>query len=94
MQQVEAYVAENSQLLSNGLETMIDVELVRAYDAQNVSGIVSFTVPSGNLVEVHQALKDRGVICVLRGDAIRLSPHFYQAGQPVAEMLNVIESIL
>ena len=94
MLQVEAYVAGNSQVLSKGLETIAGVELVRAYDMQTVSGIVSFTVSSGNLVEVHQALKDRGVICVLRGDAIRLSPHFYQAGEPVAEILNVIESVL
>ena len=94
MPQVEAYVAENSQFLSKGLETIAGVELVRAYDAQTVSGIVSFTTPAGNLADMHQGLKDRRVSCALRGDAIRLSPHFYQAGKPVADILNVIEDTL
>jgi len=34
------------------------------------------------------------LICTVRGQAIRLSPHFYQAGKPVLEMLDLIENVI
>jgi len=36
----------------------------------------------------------RGLTCTVRGGGIRLSPHFYQAGEPVLEMLDIIENTL
>jgi len=94
MPQVEAFVTENSLALSAGLESMPGVELVRSFDPQRVSGIVSFRPANSNLVEIQQILKQRGLICTVRGDAIRLSPHFYQAGRPVLEMLDLIEHVI
>jgi len=32
--------------------------------------------------------------CAVRGGGVRLSPHFYQAGQPVLEMLDIIEDTI
>jgi len=52
MSRVEAYVAENSQTLSKGLETITGIELLRAYDPGSVSGIVSFTTQSKSLIDV------------------------------------------
>lgn len=94
MPQVAAFITENSVALSTGLESMPGVELVRAFDPQRVSGIVSFRPANRNLVEIQQTLKRRGLICTVRGEAIRLSPHFYQAGKPVREMLDLIEHVL
>jgi selenocysteine lyase/cysteine desulfurase len=94
MPQVEAFVTENSLALSAGLESMPGVELVRSFDPQRVSGIVSFRPANKNLVEIQRTLKRRGLTCTVRGDAIRLSPHFYQAGRPVLEMLDLIEHVL
>lgn len=94
MSQVEALVTENSATLSNGLESMPGVELVRPFDSQRISGIVSFRPANRNLVEIQQTLKHRGLNCTVRGEAIRLSPHFYQAGEPVQEMLDLIEQVL
>lgn len=91
MPQVEAFITENSLTLSTGLESMSGVELVRPFDPQRVSGIVSFRPANKNLVEIQQTLKHRGLNCTVRGEAIRLSPHFYQAGRPVLEMLDLIE---
>ena len=94
MPQVEAYITENSLALSAGLESIPGVELVRSFDPQRVSGIVSFRPANKNLVEIQQTLKQRGLTCTVRGDAIRLSPHFYQAGRPVLEMLDLIERVI
>ena len=94
MQKVEACVAENSLILTEGLSNMSGIELVRNFDPKTFSGIVSFRTPGRELSEVHRALKKNQLACAVRGNAIRLSPHFYQAGKPIYEILDVIESIL
>jgi selenocysteine lyase/cysteine desulfurase len=94
MDQVETLVGKNSQQLSEGLTSIPTIELVRPFELQRVSGIVSFRVPGKNPAEIHRALKHRDMTCAVRGDAIRLSPHFYQAGQPLRDILNIIEDIV
>ena len=91
MQHVEACITANSLSLSAGLADISGLELVRPFDTQRVSGIVSFRIPDKGPAEVHRALQQRQLICAIRGDAIRLSPHFYQAGKPLQEILAVIE---
>jgi len=94
MPQIEAYITANALALSEGLTDIAGLELVRPFDLQRVSGIVSFRSPGRDLAKFHQALKRRQLVCAVRGDAIRLSPHFYQAGKPLLEMLNVIEDTI
>ena len=94
MQAVEAYITANSLSLSEGLVDIPGLELVRPFDTQRVSGIVSFRIPDKGPAEVHRALQQRQLICAIRGDAIRLSPHFYQAGKPLQEILTVIEDTI
>jgi cysteine desulfurase/selenocysteine lyase len=91
MQQVEANVLANSFALSNGIVDIPGLELSRPFDPQRVSGIVSFRSVNQDTAQLQQILRSRGLICTVRANAIRLSPHFYQAGEPVLEMLNVIE---
>jgi len=92
MHKVEACIAENSLILSDGLSDIAGIELVRSFDPNSFSGIVSFRTPGRDVREIHRNLKKRHLGCVIRGDAIRLSPHFYQAGEPVYEILDVIEN--
>jgi len=80
--------------LSAGIADIPGLELVRPFDKQRVSGIVSFRIPDRGPVEIHQALQKRQLSCAVRGDAIRLSPHFYQAGEPLQEILAVIEDVI
>jgi cysteine desulfurase/selenocysteine lyase len=91
MQQVENCIAGNSQILSEGIVGIAGLELVRPFEIQRLSGIVSFRIPAGDPLKLHQALSQKQLSCAIRGDAIRLSPHFYQAGRPVLNMLDVIE---
>ncbi len=94
MQQVESCITANSLALSEGVGNIPGLELVRAFDSQRVSGIVSFRLQDRDPASFHRALQKRRLSCAVRGGAIRLSPHFYQAGDPVMEMLNVIEDTL
>jgi len=94
MQQVEAYIKANSAALSAGIADIPGLELVRPFDRQRISGIVSFRIPDRGPVEIHRALQKRQLSCAVRGDAIRLSPHFYQAGEPLQEILAVIEDVI
>jgi len=91
MDEVEARVMENTRELVTALEGIKGVELALPYDDKRVSGIVSFRLPGHELARVNQALKRAGFVCALRGKAIRLSPHFYQAGQPLQRILADLE---
>ena len=91
MSNVESLITQNSQVLSAALEDMPGVRLVRPFDSERVSGIVSFRPTNKDLNQVQQALSKQTLSTTVRGDAIRLSPHFYQAGKPLLEMLNIIE---
>jgi selenocysteine lyase/cysteine desulfurase len=94
IEKVENLVRENSRLLSEGLTGIPGVELLRPFELQRVSGIVSFRVKDKNPAEIHRLLKHRNLTCAVRGDAIRLSPHFYQAGKPLQKILNIIEEVI
>ena len=91
MANVEALIRENSLLLSEKLASIPAIELLRPFEQRRVSGIVSFTVPGKDPAVIQRALRARNLSCAVRSDAIRLSPHFYQAGKPLQEMLNLIE---
>jgi len=91
MQNVEACIAKNSMSLADGLSEIGGIELVRSFEPNNFSGIVSFKTPGRDLREIYQALKKSHLACAIRADAIRLSPHFYQTGKPVTDILNAIE---
>jgi cysteine desulfurase/selenocysteine lyase len=91
MDQVEACVVANSLALSEGIGNIPGLELVREFNPQRVSGIVSFRPSDMDPASLHRALQKRRLSCAVRAGAIRLSPHFYQLGDPVMEMLNVIE---
>jgi selenocysteine lyase/cysteine desulfurase len=91
MKHVEANIKANSYTLSEGLANIPGLHLIRQYDPERISGIVSFKLKGRNPGQLHQALKRHGLISAVRGDAIRLSPHFYQAGKPVQDMLDLIE---
>lgn len=94
MDEVEKRVTENSARLSQGLTDIPGVKLIREFSSERASGIVSFIPPANNPTEVHESLKKLNFSCALRGGGIRLSPHFYQAGQPVLHMLNILEHVL
>lgn len=90
MKRVEACVEANSTALYQALDGLSGVEPVRALDTKRLSGIVSFKLPGRDPNAVLRVLKERGVTCAIRDGAIRLSPHFYQRGKPVQNLLDTV----
>ena len=91
MKEVESLVTQNSAQLSESLSNMPGVELTRPFSPGRASGIVNFIPVDKDPAGYQKILKNHGLVCALRGPGIRLSPHYYQAGKPVMEMLDVIE---
>ncbi len=93
MQNVEGLIEENARVLAENLASIPAIELLRPFEPLRASGIVSFRLPGKDPLEVQRALRRRHLTCAVRGGAIRLSPHFYQAGKPLQDILNLIEDV-
>jgi selenocysteine lyase/cysteine desulfurase len=91
MTRIDAAVSANSAQLSAGIEQIAGTHLIKPYDPKRSSGIVCFDVPGIRLPDLLEALAQQQVTCTIRGGGIRLSPHFYQTGKAIAELLDVIE---
>ena len=94
MRSVEARVLENTAYLVARLGGMPAVRLVSHSAFERRSGIVSFTCDRVAPRELQRRLAARDVICALRGDAIRLSPHFYQGEAELDVFLRLLNEVL
>ncbi|RPH96975.1 MAG: aminotransferase class V-fold PLP-dependent enzyme [Lysobacterales bacterium] len=94
MRAVEARILENTRHLVTRLGQLPGVRLVSHGDPARQSGIVSFASDRTPARELHGRLAARDVSCALRGDAIRLSPHFYQGEAELEAFLQELEGIL
>jgi cysteine desulfurase / selenocysteine lyase len=94
MRSVEARVLENTAYLVARLGGMPAVRLISDSAVERRSGIVSFTCDRVAPRELHRRLAARDVICALRGDAIRLSPHFYQGEEELDVFLRLLKEVL
>lgn len=54
------------------------------------SGIVSFTHVQLPVKDIYRKLYERNVVCALRDNAIRISPHFYNNGNDINRFLDIL----
>jgi selenocysteine lyase/cysteine desulfurase len=54
------------------------------------SGIVSFSSPRHAAVQLCRSLRERRIIGSVRGDWLRLSPHFYNTAEEIDQVLQVL----
>lgn len=91
LQQTEARVLANTEKLLEGLASMPGVRIHSRQEAARRSGIVSFSAEMIEPAKLRSRLSRHGVFAAVRGDALRLSPHFYQADDIIERMLEKIE---
>lgn len=94
MSKVESLVISNSQKLYRGIDAISGVDPLRPLDTERASGIVNCKPLNISSRDFYNSLVKLGVSCAIRGGGVRLSPHYYQAGTPIEELLNAIELCL
>jgi selenocysteine lyase/cysteine desulfurase len=77
MAAVEKQVMENSAYLMEQLAALKNTEILSPYDDSRRSGIVLFNKTDAVTEVLYRYLQNHNVICAMRGDGIRFSPHFY-----------------
>jgi cysteine desulfurase/selenocysteine lyase len=67
-----------------------NVEVVSNLEPERRSGILC--VRPANALAAHAALLEADVICAFRENAIRLAPHWYNTGEEIDRMLQILNS--
>ncbi|MDZ4730491.1 MAG: aminotransferase class V-fold PLP-dependent enzyme [Xanthomonadales bacterium] len=88
---VEQQILANSACLMDGLRDIKGIQVTSRRELARRSGIVSFKPDDQTVSQLHNALQAAGLRCSLRGEAIRLSPHFYQGENEMQRVLGIIE---
>lgn len=66
------------------------VRLITPTSPQQRAGIVAFQVIGAEQQQLQQRLLENGVICALRGGAIRFSPHYYNGMAQLDESVYIL----
>ncbi|MGB5278510.1 MAG: aminotransferase class V-fold PLP-dependent enzyme [Gammaproteobacteria bacterium] len=77
METIESQVLANSASLIDKLRAVKGVEILSPTDQERRAGIVLFKRKDTDTAALYRHLQERNVICAMRGDGIRFSPHFY-----------------
>ena len=90
---IEESILNNTSNLIDYISNNSDLLLVSSAVPERLSGICSFRHKSINNEKVFTQLSKKGVQCAIRGDGIRLSPHFYQQPWEFQQLFEIIESL-
>lgn len=91
MARVEERVLANTARLMAAVDAIPGLHLVSDRRIERRSGIVSLQSAAGKTPELNRALKRRKVLAALRGDVLRLSPHYYQDDTQIDVLLEALE---
>ena len=94
MDNVGQRVLANTDYLVQNLEKLPGIRVSSPKVLERRSGIVSFTHQALSIHTLHSELTQAGVSVVVRGDSIRLSPHFYQGEKQLVEFLEILQSAI
>ena len=94
METVATRVLANTENLLGHLQALQTARLLSGTEPARRSGIVSFAVDGLPARDLHARLSRLGVTCALRGEGIRVSPHFYQGEQEIDRFASVLKKAL
>ncbi|MBT8127926.1 MAG: aminotransferase class V-fold PLP-dependent enzyme [Gammaproteobacteria bacterium] len=77
MEVIERQVLAISARLIDKLQAVNDIEILSPLDQHRRAGIVLFKHKQVDTDGLYRHLQEHNVICALRGEGIRFSPHFY-----------------
>ena len=84
-------IMANSDYLIQQLSGISGFDVVTPIAPERYAGIVSFKPLDTDVQELHRRLQAAGVVCAVRGGALRFSPHFYTPREQLARALAVLD---
>ncbi len=93
MANVGRRVLANTDHLVRRLQKLPGVQSGSSKMPDRQSGIVCFKHDRVATAALHRQLTQAGVSCVVRGSAIRLSPHFYQGEPEIEAFFRILERL-
>ena len=92
-EQVSDRILRNSDFLITELGSLPGIRITSRTTPERRSGIVSFSHTSISAPRLHSQLSQSGITTAVRGDSIRLSPHFYQDESDLSELLQALDKL-
>ncbi|MBK8163377.1 MAG: aminotransferase class V-fold PLP-dependent enzyme [Gammaproteobacteria bacterium] len=90
LETVSGKVLNNSAYMIDFIEDNPGIlELISDRDPARRSGIVTFLHRSLPTPQLYRGLRERGVVCAMRGGGIRFSPHFYTRREALANAMRM-----
>ena len=89
---IESQDLHLGQLLVDGLQTIKGVEVLSPRNREESSGIVAIKTPDST--ELAQRLETQKIRVALRKSGIRISPHFYNTEEEIAQTVEAVGEIL
>ncbi len=89
---ISRMVINNSVYLYEYIDNNAKLSANAPVSREHLCGIVSFTHRSASNAALFKHLRQRGVICALRGGAVRFSPHFYTPRERLDHALRIVDS--
>lgn len=91
MENVEQQLLENTRFMLDYLQHSKTLECVSSQAVGKFAGIVSFRHHDGHQAQRYEQLMQQDIMCALRNDAIRFSPHFYTPLSHIETALQLAE---
>jgi len=90
MAAIEQQVLEIAARLTNKLAALNDVEILSPLAENRRSGIVLFRKANCDTEALYRYLQDHNVICAMRGNGIRFSPHFHTSSESIDRAVALV----
>jgi selenocysteine lyase/cysteine desulfurase len=91
MDVIEQQVLQNSASLIHKLQALNDAQILSPMDDERRAGIVLFKMKNTETESLYRHLQKHNVICAMRGDGIRFSPHFYTAEDRLDAAVHLVD---
>ncbi len=90
---IEIELLNRTRHLLTGLKSITGIKINSDEREERLSGIVNFSIANKKGPMMVESLHEIGIISMLRGPGIRLSPHFYTPMSAIDATLNAIEDL-
>ncbi|RKZ36454.1 MAG: aminotransferase [Gammaproteobacteria bacterium] len=90
MDVVSRNVLNKTQYIIDYIDDSKNIFCVTPAAEERRAGIVSFRAGSGDQRPLYRQLQENGVVCALRHNAVRFSPHFYTRDEVLKRALAIV----